>query len=102
MNRRTLFKGLAVLPFLKHLDFEPVETAPIEEIANPNHWTSWQIEGVSLEPEPYREPCLSDEAYERILAKSGGWCAPMTVFYDLPTGDGRRPVRDSLPTFNLK
>lgn len=90
MNRRTLFKGLAALPLLKYLDLG-FSTEPQIDY---NHWSSWNPDEV--EQEPHREPCLSNAAYERLMA-SGGMCAPMAPTYTLAAG--HRPVRDALPVF---
>lgn len=37
----------------------------------------------------------------KSLTASGGWCAPVVPYYDLPVfGSTDRPVRDALPAFN--
>lgn len=33
---------------------------------------------------------------------SGGWCAPIEPFYDLPWPAEQRPVRESLPTVKAR
>lgn len=90
MNRRTLFKGLAALPLLKHLDLDL--STQVEEPSN--HWTM-RLAEEGLKTGDGREPCLSDVAYERLMA-SGGLCAPMSPVYNLQSSLSR-PVRDSLP-----
>jgi hypothetical protein len=47
-------------------------------------------------------PWLGSDAMDVLLA-SGGLCAPLTPFYDIPDFAVRdRPVRDALPSFNAE
>lgn len=104
MNRRSLLKGLATLPFLRHLNLDldtPVEAAPepwemtlaeeglstgdgrVIDWPSYNHWSSWGLDSGPID----------------LGIARGGWCAPMQNSYVLFTEEFERPIRDALPVF---
>jgi hypothetical protein len=96
MNRRTLLKGLASLPLLRHLDLSlstPAEAAPIEEevkesIDWPKH-ASW--------PPSNRFSYLDGGTLDLGVIRDAALCAPILPTYDFFMEEWERPIRDSLP-----